>query len=531
MAYNLRGGSGAVVSGTNDGLVTLQPVNGGGTYRLSGWRLREEPNDGPGYMSLSMFDTAGGYIGESALSVPWPAGAVGRIWTYAEATGVLPANAAFVAIGLAVQYLGGSDWFDDLALVQVMPTTPVSAPPTSDTNVWDWLVLAATDTLTAVWVDPQGVIRFRSYGDPRDLGLTIGGADGIPVADIEVTASADGVWNRATCARPAGGAVANASDPESVRRFGERLVARTRPAPDPDGWVSTVVLDRANASLDWSPRTLRVRDAGDLADLVAAGMVDVARLLVDSAVPPVSVRARVLGGSLTVTWADGWSAHAVAYVPSTDWRADQVPPAPPVNPSPPATQRVVRTYACSGDARVSLTSGGAKYGAGAAGQIPVGSWTGWQNRGLWKFAAIPWGDVVAVVSARVLLTTSSQVNVGFGSAPKSSLRRITANWSPGSASSPSASNAVVWPGPATTSSGAVTEGVSVSQGVRVDFDATAIVRAWAPGSAGGSNQPYYGVALYSAGETADKYTSEFLAQETGASGSRPVLELTLDVLA
>jgi hypothetical protein len=295
--------------------------------------------------------------------------------------------------------------------------------------------------------------------------------------------------------------------------------------------VANVVLDRAFATLNWSPRTLRVRDATDLADLVAAGMVDMVRVKVDSAVPPVSTLARVLGGSFAVTWADGWSAQVTAYVPSTDWRADQTPPAPPINPSPPPTQRVVRQYACTADARVALTSGGGKYGAGTAAQIPVGSWQGWQNRGLFRFASIPWGDVVAVVSARVLFTTSSQVNIGFGSSPKSTVRRITANWSEGSLASPGSGNSVVWPGPATSSSGAVTEGVSGTQGARVDFDATAIARAWAPGSAGGSNQPNYGVAMYSAGESSDKYTTEFLARETGSSGSRPVLELTLDVLA
>ena len=239
---------------------------------------------------------------------------------------------------------------------------------------------------------------------------------------------------------------------------------------------------------------------------------------------------RLLGGSLAVTWADGWSGQVVAYVPSTDWRNDQTPPTPPINPSPPPTKRVVRTYACTADARVSKTSGGANYGAGTAGQIPVGSWQGWQNRGLFAYAAIPWGDVVAVVSARVLFTTSSQVNVGFGPSPKSTVRRITAGWSEESRP-PRTGNAVVWGGPPTTSTGAVTETVSGSQGARVDFDCTAIARAWAPAAAGGSGAANYGVAMYSAGESADQYTTEFLSRETGSSGSRPVLELTLDVLA
>jgi hypothetical protein len=395
-----------------------------------------------------------------------------------------------------------------------LPLSPVSPPPTSPATGWDWIVLAATDTLTAAWIDSAGVLRFRAYGDPRDMGLAIGGdpalTNGVPVADMVTTVSADGVWNRATCARPGGGAVADASDSQSIARFGERQVSRDRPAPDPDTWVASVIADRSNASLDWTPRTLRIRDTNDLAQLVGAGMVDMVRLNVDSAVPPMSALARLLGVSLRVTWADGWSGDVQAYVPSTDWHNDQVPPDPPINPTPPPTKQVVRTYVCIADARVSKTSGNANYGAGTAGQIPVGSWQGWQNRGLFKFAAIDWSDVVSVVSARVLFTTSSQVNVGFGSSPKSTVRRITANWSEGSLSSPGSGNSVIYPGPAVTSTGAVTEGVSGSQGARVDFACTAIARA---------------------GETNDAYTTEFLSRETGSSGSRPVLELTLNVLA
>jgi len=413
-----------------------------------------------------------------------------------------------------------------------LPLTPVSPPPTDETTAWDWLVLAATDTLTAVWLDAASVIRFRNYGDPRDLGLTIGGADGIPLEDVQAEANSDGVWNRVQIAKPAGGVV-DARDTESVARYGERMVTRDRPAPDPDAWAAGVLADRSMASIDWAPSTLRLRDAADLADLVGAGMVDMVRIAVDSASPPISVLARVLGGSLAVTWADGWSGRLAAYIPAQEWSNEQLPPepVPPIDPTPPPTVQVVRTYACTQAARVSLTSGNAKYGAGAADQIPVGSWQGWQNRGLFAFASIPWAGVVRVVSARVLATTTTQVNVGFGSAPKWTLRRITANWSEGSASSPSGSNAVVWPGPSSTSTGSVSETCPTSQQSRFATDCTAIARAWAPASAGGSGAAYRGIAAYSAGETADKYTTEVWSEDYATAASRPVLELTLEVLA
>jgi len=496
----------------------------GQVYGYSTWSARVA---GTGTYSLQVVDPGNGNAQLALTALPT---GTAMVRTYGTFTAPASGQAAlrYVAGTTAL----GTDWHFDMASLagQALPLVPVSPPPTTPTTAWDWLVLAATDTLTAVWVDPYGVIRFRAYGDPRDQGLTLGGADGIPVADVSVTASADGVWNRASCARPAGGAAAVASDTASIAQFGERLVSRDRPAPDPDTWVQSVILDRAFASMDWKPSTVRLQTVQDLTDLVGAGMVDMVRIAVDSAVPPISALGRLLGVNLIVTWADGWSAHVDAYVPSTDWRNDQVPP--PVIPPvvPPTTQRVVRTYNATMDSRVSKTSGGSNYGAGTAGQIPVGSWAGWQNRGLFQFAGVPWSDVAKVVSARVLVTTSTQVNVGFGSSPKVTLRRITGTWGEGSLSSPGSGNAVVYPGPATTSTGAKSTAVTRSQSVRVGLDCTAIAQAWAPPAAGGSGAPFLGIAMYSAGETNDAYTTEFLSRETGSSGSRPQLELTLDVL-
>jgi hypothetical protein len=66
----------------------------------------------------------------------------------------------------------------------------------------------------------------------------------------------------------------------------------------------------------------------------------------------------------------------------------------------------------------------------------------------------------------------------------------------------------------------------------VGLDVSAIARAWAPKAVeGGGAAANHGVALYSPAEDSTTYTTEFLSRETGSGGSRPVLELTLDVLA
>jgi hypothetical protein len=294
--------------------------------------------------------------------------------------------------------------------------------------------------------------------------------------------------------------------------------------------VANVLADRKAASLDYAPRVLRVRDLADLEDLVAAGMADTVRVKVESADPDVDVSATVLGLTLRVTPQDGWSGDVVCYVPASQWDDSFQPP--PIQPPviPPTTTRVTRTYACTKDSRLFRSSSGQNLGSGAEGQLPVGYWQGSKNRAVLDFATIPWTGVAKVVSARLLVTTSTQVNVGFGSSPKVEARRITTAWNEGSASSPSGSNTVVWPGPSVTTTGAKQTGVSGSQGARVGLDVSAIVRAWAPAAAGGSGATKRGIALYSAAESDGAKTTEFLSRETGSSGSRPVLELTLDVL-
>lgn len=412
----------------------------------------------------------------------------------------------------------------------------IGATPPANTDgtmgVWDWVLIAAADVLRAAWVDHDNVLRFRPYGDPRDLGLAIGGADGIPMEDLVPTADLDAVFN-VVAAKVTDTTWTEARDGDSVLRYGERRLDRDRVTPGAPWWVANVLADRAEASLDYAPRTLRLRDAGDLEALVTAGMVDTVRVDVESATPPVEVSAALLGVSLAVDPESGWSGDVVAYVPSSSWDDAYTPPPviPPIDPTPPPTVRVTRSYTCTKDTRSHRTSGGAEYGSGTEGQLPVGYWSGSKNRAALAFATIPWGGVVKVVSARLLVTTSTQVNVGFGSSPKVEARRITEGWSEGSSSSPSGSNATVWPGPSTTTTGAKQSSIVTSESNREAIDVSAIVRAWAPKAAGGSAAGIYGIALYSAAESSGTYTTEFLSRETGSSGSRPVLELTLDVLA
>jgi hypothetical protein len=213
-------------------------------------------------------------------------------------------------------------------------------------------------------------------------------------------------------------------------------------------------------------------------------------------------------------------------IPRAEWAATEPPPVKPPEPPVQPYHTETRQYVATSDALIALTSGGAKYGAGAANTLPVGAWSGWTYRSLAQFPAIPWGGLRRIVSATLILKTTTAIRVGFGSSPTIELHRITGSWSAGSASSPGSGNAVVWPGPAVASAN-VRANTSAGQNATVRVGVTSIILPWASAALGGSLQPQRGLAIYGgSGSTAD--TTEFWPVEQGGT-SRPTLELVVEV--
>jgi hypothetical protein len=416
----------------------------------------------------------------------------------------------------------------DIATGLPLADPPIGAGLTDEASVWQWLLTGALDCLHAVWMDNNATLRFRSFGDPRDLGLSLGGADGIAFDDLDTESSLQGVYSRIIAFQTSAPTVAiSKQDVESYQRFGDNFFQRDRPVPDGTTWANSVLADRSKADLTYKVGTLRPQTEAQLASLLDAGMVDIAHIAVDSVTPPVSIDARVLGLSFEANTTSGWSAHVVAYVPGTEWEDAEVPP--PIIPPVVPTQTVTRDYACTKDTRASLTSGGAKYGEGTGPTLPVGAWAGWRNRAFLDFATIDWTDVKEVVSAQIRVTTRDQDKVGFGSAPKVTVKRITGSWNEGSLSSPGSGNSTVYPGPSVTTSGQVTETIAKGENNLEPVDCTAIVRAWAPIAAGGSAQTKRGIAIFSASEDSESATTEFWSRE--ASGGDPVLRLVVKIPA
>jgi len=412
----------------------------------------------------------------------------------------------------------------------------VGPAPTEQATVWEWINTAALDVLRASWLDPDNVIRFRPFGDPNDLGLSIGGDDGIPLDNISPITSLVGIVSKVIAYDVTAPTVAITRTNELAKTLvGNAFYERKRPVPSAAAWATNALADLSGAALQYALGTIRPRTEAEFLSLLDSGMVDIAHVNItkrnqgrEVLATPIEAAPRILGGTFQADTLTGWTAGLVTYVTAAEWSDAALPP--PIIPPPVSTQTVTRTYTCTADSRLFQTSGGSNLGSGAEGELPVGGYQSTKNRALLAFASINWGDVKEVVSAELRLTTSTQVNIAFGSAPKIRVQRVTGAWSEGSASSPSGSNAVVYPGPAATSTGESVDSVTRTQGALEVIPITAIAKAWAPVAAGGSNAKNYGVRLVSYGESDAKYTTEYWAREHGA-GTRAEIRITVKIPA
>jgi hypothetical protein len=418
---------------------------------------------------------------------------------------------------------------------------PVEAVPAGDTDptvgpavtveapVWTHILTAALDALYAVWLDRNGTLRFRSFGNPNDTGFQAGGADGIPIRTLETSGSLQGVYTRIQAYNASAPTViVEATDATKRSIYGDITLKRDQPVPDARTWVDSMLADRSGASLQYSPGTLYPQTEADLEDILNLGMCDIAHLVVESSTPQVNVPSRVLGGTIIADTGTGWTAELTTYVPASEWEeAEQPEPPVVVPPEPPTTTTVVRTYACTKDSRLAH-SGSLDAGNGLDTNLPIGYINGYRNRAVLGFASIPFTGVVKVTKAELLVTIGSNSCGAFGSTPKVVVSRLTGSFSEGSYNVDcgfGSGNSVVYPGPAITGTGAVSTTVPSGTGSAKSIDITAIVQAWMSG------QPQHGLMVKSAGEDTSKYTTCFYARHHGTVGNRPSLRLTLEVAA
>jgi hypothetical protein len=498
----------------------------GEQYVLSGWARRRA---GTTLTAVSRVD--GNVTGTVVASNRWDKNGPTGVWEYRELAFTIPAGCTEINtlsfIEGAPVPVGNVVDFDLISIRKVIPDPPVGPlPDDKDVSVWSLIGTSAYDCLHAMWIDRLGVLRFRSFGDPRDNGFQVGGNGGIPIETLGTNASLANIITvvRAFDETAPTVPIIKTSD-DAIEVYGYIPLTREKPVPLAEIWATNVLNDRSGSALQYKTGTLYPRNVSELRSLLELEMIDTAHIVADDVTPTIDVTGRVLGARLTADTDTGWTAEVTTYIPSSEWVDAPVPPVipPVIPPVVPPTHQETRYYNATKDTRAARDTGGTGLGSGTEGELPVGAWQGWRNRAFLAFESIPWGGVVSVDQCLLELDTSDQVNVGFGSAPKVVVSRVTQGWGEGSSSSPSGSNSTKYPGPSTTSTNQRTQTVTRTENAAVGIDITAIARDWKAGAG------TYGVRIISAGEDATKYTTEFWSRENSNTGKRPRLKLVVTV--
>jgi hypothetical protein len=169
--------------------------------------------------------------------------------------------------------------------------------PDQRKSVWTRISEAARELLAVPWVDRDGHIRVTAWDDDTDRGLVI---DSSIMVDLAPWVSHDGLYS-VVRALDDDGVTISESKATPLPAYGERVYERTEPTIDSESWTARVLADRLGAALRFRPGTLVPETAADNNALVDMQLMDIITLDYPEAVPPASVRARVLGARVRVT--------------------------------------------------------------------------------------------------------------------------------------------------------------------------------------------------------------------------------------
>ena len=209
----------------------------------------------------------------------------------------------------------------------------VGLPIEGAASAWQHITTAAFDALYGVWLDRNGILRFRYFGRAAMSGVILGGGDGIPIDSLVTKLSMENVHNHITATRwggmvdfGGGGGVHEASRPNSVRVYGDLILNRERANPNSAEWVHQLLQDRGSASVQYDVTTIRPQTPQDLIKLLDLGVASWLTVMVDSHGTKINQTVHVLGGTLEANVDSGWSAGLVTYKPAAVW-SGTFPPA------------------------------------------------------------------------------------------------------------------------------------------------------------------------------------------------------------
>lgn len=190
-----------------------------------------------------------------------------------------------------------------------------------EVSLWSQLQVDALDALRFMWIDEQGVLRWRPFDFNVHSGVFIGGPDGIPVETIRVNSSLQGVFSRVIATFISGNEY-EIQDADAMARYGDRFLRRQHPVPFADQWANAVIADRSHATLQYIPGTIRPVTSDQLSALATLAPCALIGLRATNIPPPaISLDVRLLGARFEANTESGWSCLLVTYITPTDWKA------------------------------------------------------------------------------------------------------------------------------------------------------------------------------------------------------------------
>jgi hypothetical protein len=352
-------------------------------------------------------------------------------------------------------------------------------------SAWQNIATAAYDALHAVWIDREGVLRFRYFGSPQITFITFGGdkPESIPIDTLRSKLSMEGVFNHIIAHNDMplkDPTMVEAKNQASIDKYGDLALVRERPNPDAAAFVSQLLKDRGAVNNQYEIGTIRPQTEAQFLAILNLGMVTVVRVRASTKHGTfISQLVNVLGGSIEANTDSGWSATLTTYQPAQIWG--------------PGPRTRVRAYNATKSVEIFTITGGASGGVATSAQGTVSTSTrtatGDEKRNVClDFPEIEWDGVKSITSAvlRFYRPYHQDTAGGIEDNVYIKMRRITEGWS----------ESAVWPGPSDTNAEEVPYYCDRVLDVWEERDVTAIVRAWAPATvAGGGGQPQYGIKL------------------------------------
>lgn len=358
-------------------------------------------------------------------------------------------------------------------------------PINEEASAWQQIATAAYDAQVAVWLDSEGILRFRHFMEPawENWGLGYGGTAAIDIDTVVTHMDIVNLYNDVIGFEDQWpeGLKQEVTNQKSIDTYGRMALVRERPNPDAFYWAGNICLDRGTARTQYEIGTVRPQSNQHLIDIIDAGMMTTVWLSVQKHGTALQVPVSILGGRIEANVESGWSASFTCWVPP-DTTYGRTPKFQKRTTSQDQTE-MVNNY---GTGAGNSDAAGTEVTAWASKMAATGDY---RKEVLLRFFPVDFSGFTTYDKAvlrlhRMKHEDTEQVNDGGYFTAK----RITAGWS----------NGVKWPGPATTDTGASNAYMPDENGDEwVEFDVTEIVRAWAPVELGGEGLTQYGIKILS----------------------------------